>query len=403
MSSTETEAIPRDGRHDSDMQDRPSRASEPEPPAVGKGFAHRFDFNQQPLIVVWEMTQACDLACLHCRAEAQPCRHPDELSVHESMQLLDQVRELNPGVLVLSGGDPMKRGDVYDLVRYGHDSGIRMAMTPSVTPLLADDAIRRLAEEGLSRIAFSLDGSSTSVHDTFRGVDGSFARTLEVIDMAQRAGMTVQINTTVSRHNLSDLPDLASLLSRRDIDMWSVFFLVPVGRGQADQRIAPEQYEEVFELLWSLRQRVEFEIKTTEAPHFRRFMLQKQKAQRARPGDDYRTPYTSFNVNDGRGFVFISHTGEVYPSGFLAESVGNIRTRSLSDLYRHTKLMQDLRDADLLGGKCGWCEYRRVCGGSRARAWALRGDPLAAEPDCVYEPRRGDRVDRVPDGAVSLS
>lgn len=344
------------------------------------------DFTRRPLVTVWEMTQACDLACRHCRAEAQPNRHTAELSTDEARRLLDQVRELNPGVLVLSGGDPMKRPDVFELIRYASEAGVRVAMTPSVTPLLTDDAIRRLADAGLSQIAFSLDGSGPEVHDRFRGVAGSFARTIEVMSIARDAGLPVQINTTVSRHNLDDLPAMAELLRTCDIVLWSVFFLVPVGRGQAEQRVAPEDYERVFELLWSLRQRVPFEIKTTEAPHYRRFVLQKLKAQR--PGRSMGTAfrYTSMNVNDGRGFLFISHTGEVYPSGFLPVAVGNVRTRHLAELYRDTPLMQELRDWNRVEGKCGGCEFRKVCGGSRARSYALTGNVFAAEPDCVYQP-----------------
>lgn len=346
----------------------------------------RFDFAERPLVVIWEMTQACDLSCLHCRAEAQPLRHPDELSTSEARDLLDQVAEADPGVFVLSGGDPMKRADVFDLVRYGAGRGIRMAMTPSVTPLLTGDVVRRLAAEGLSRIAFSLDGSCPQVHDSFRGVPGSFARTMEMISVARQADLSVQINTTVSRHNLDDLSAVASLLRGQDLALWSVFFLVPVGRGHADQRILPEEYEEVFELLWSLRQQVSFEIKTTEAPHYRRFVLQKIK-QSGRPGRSRRDfRYASMNVNDGRGFVFVSHTGEVFPSGFLPVSVGSVRRSRLIDLYRQAPLLRDLRNSDRMEGKCGYCEYRKVCGGSRARSFALTGDPFAAEPDCVYQP-----------------
>lgn len=346
----------------------------------------KFDFDQRPLVVVWEMTQACDLVCLHCRAKAQPLRNSDELSPEEARTLIDQVRDLDPGVLVLSGGDPMKRPDVYELVRYGHERGVRMAMTPSVTPLLTDEAIRRLAAEGLSRIAFSLDGSSPEIHDSFRGVAGSYDRTIQAMKVAREAKLPLQINTTVSKHNLHDLAKLAEFLAGCDIELWSVFFLVPVGRGQSDQRISPEEYEQVFELLWSLRQRVPFEVKSTEAPHYRRFVLQKLKGQRGPGSDPVRFRYSSMNVNDGRGFVFISHTGEVCPSGFLPVSVGNVRRTHLTELYRQTPLMQQMRDSDQLGGKCGDCEFRRVCGGSRARSWALTGDPMAPEPDCLYQP-----------------
>lgn len=359
-----------------------------------------FDFDERPLVVVWEMTQACDLTCKHCRASAQPHPHPQELSTAEARHLIDQIGEMRAGVLVLSGGDPMKRSDVFDLVQYGNAQGVRMAMTPSVTPLLTDQAVQRLATAGLAQFAVSLDGSNARVHDDFRGLPGAFERTLRVIEVAREAGMPVQINTTISRHNLTDLPAMAELLAGMDIVLWSVFFLVPVGRGQADQRITPQEYEEVFELLWSLRQRVPFNIKSTEAPHYRRFVLRKLKetqSQQGRAGPEgaagaNRLPgYASMNLNDGRGFVFISHVGEVFPSGFLAVSVGNVRRTPLAELYQHAPLMRDLRNSDLLGGKCGQCEFRNACGGSRARSWALTGDPLAAEPDCTYEPRQRRR------------
>lgn len=371
-----------------------------EPSAAAPRTGDDFNFDERPFVVVWEMTQACDLACKHCRASAQPMRHSDELSTEEARDLIDQVGALRAGVLVLSGGDPMKREDVYDLVRYGHERGVRMAMTPSVTPLLTDEAVRRLAASGLSQFAVSLDGSSPGIHDDFRGLPGAFDRTLQVIRVGRATGMPIQINTTVSRHNLADLPALAELLSGLDIVLWSVFFLVPVGRGQADQRITPEEYEQVFELLWSLRQRVPFKIKSTEAPHYRRFVLKKLKEEKrasaaapsGRPSAPGRSPgYESINLNDGRGFVFISHTGEVFPSGFLAVGVGNVRQSSLAALYQNAPLMRDLRDSDLLGGKCGQCEFRNVCGGSRARSWALTGDPLAPEPDCTYEPAQASR------------
>jgi radical SAM protein len=353
---------------------------------MGAGESGAFDFAERPLVVVWEMTQACDLACLHCRAEAQPGRHRDELDTTEARDLIDQVAELDPGVFVLSGGDPMQRDDVCDLVRHAADRGVRMAMTPSVTPLLTDEAIGRLAGAGLSRIAFSLDGSCPRVHDSFRGVPGSFARTMEVIGVARRAGLSVQVNTTVSRHNLADLAAVADRLAGMDISLWSVFFLVPVGRGQADQRVSPAEYEQVFEFLWSLRQQVPFEIKTTEAPHYRRFVLRKMKDERRQGGAHRTFRYASMNVNDGRGFVFVSHKGEVFPSGFLPLAVGSVREQRLADLYRGSPLLRDLRDPGRLEGKCGGCEYRRVCGGSRARAWSLTGSPFAEEPDCEYQP-----------------
>ncbi len=358
----------------------------------------RPDFDRRPLVAVWETTQACDLACLHCRAEAQAARNPGELDTQEARRLLDDVRDLDPGVLVLSGGDPMKRPDLFDLLSYARWKGIRVAMTPSVTPLLTDDAIRRLATAGLVRIAFSLDGSSARIHDRFRGTPGAFDRTLEVVRVAREAGMSVQINTTISRDNLADLPAMAAHLRDWDLVLWSLFFLVPVGRGRILPPISPEQYEEVFAWLWSLRQQVGFEIKTTEAPHYRRFVMRALKEDHSKAagygsGTPGRFRYASMNVNDGRGFVFVSHTGEVYPSGFLPITVGNVRTSKLADLYRNAPLMRDLRNPDRLEGKCGCCEFRRICGGSRARAYAATGNPFAAEPDCLYRPAPSSLLD----------
>jgi len=337
-------------------------------------------------VVIWEMTQACDLACIHCRAEAQPDRHPDEFSTEEAKALFRQIADLRPGVLVLSGGDPMKRNDVFKLIRYGCELGIRMAMTPSVTPLLTDGAITKLAESGLSQMAVSLDGSHAAVHDGFRGVPGAFQRTLEVIRHGASIGLPIQINTTITRTNLDDLPAIAALVENLDIVLWSVFFLVPVGRGQADQCISGEEYEQVFERLYRLSKRANFKIKTTEAPHYRRFVLQSLKAESASREERQKYMQSMIGLNDGKGFVFISHTGDVFPSGFMPTPAGNVREQSLSDLYQKSPVFTELRQPDRLEGKCGLCEFNQLCGGSRARAYALTGNPLASESECLYVP-----------------
>lgn len=353
------------------------------------------DFNERPYIVIWEVTQACDLACVHCRASAQPNRNPFELSTEEGKRLIDEVAQMEVPVFVLTGGDPIKRPDLFELIEYASGVGVRVSLTPSATPLLTRDIIRRLKQAGLARLAVSLDGSHAEVHDAFRGMSGSFDRTMEAIAWANEAGLPVQINTTFSGRNVDDFDAIAALLEKKKIALWSVFFLVPTGRGKLNDLLSAEEFEAVFVKLHGLSKRAHFHIKTTEAQHYRRYVLQQQVAEK-RAGRDHEAATLKETdtigraprgLNDGKGFVFVSHTGEVYPSGFLPFSGGNVRSGSLSKIYRESPIFQQLRDADQLGGKCGACEFRHVCGGSRARAYALSGDPMAEEPCCSYIPK----------------
>ncbi len=357
------------------------------------------DFNQRPFIAIWETTQACDLACVHCRACAQPQRHPLELSTAEAQRLIDEVAALQVPVFVLTGGDPLKRPDIYDVVEYATGQGVRTSLTPSATPLLTQKAIGELQRRGLARLAVSLDASRAHLHDAFRRVPGSYDWTLRAVRWAREIGLPVQINTTVTRHNLADLDAMIALLETLDIVLWSVFFLVPTGRGQMVDLISAEEFEQVFEKLYQTAARASFDIKSTEAQHYRRFLLQKRTAaRRAVAAGAKAVPFPAGmtadgigraprGINDGKGFVFISHLGEVFPSGFLPISAGNVRRQSLAELYRNSPLFVSLRDTAKLEGKCGVCEFREVCGGSRARAYALTGNAFAEEPCCVYEPR----------------
>ena len=357
------------------------------------------NFDEQPFIVIWETTQACDLACVHCRACAQPLRDKLELSTFEAKRLIDEVAAMRAPVFVMTGGDPLKRPDIFELVRYCHDSGVRASLTPSATPLLTKQAIRQLRDNGLARLAISLDGSTAALHDNFRKVAGSYECTLNAVRWARELGLGVQINTTITRHNLHDLDNLIALMEGLDILLWSVFLLVPTGRGSSTDLISAEEFEQVFEKLYRTAQRVSFDIKSTEAQHYRRFLLQKRVEDR-KPGSGGKTlPFLGVSsadgigrapkgINDGKGFVFVSHRGEVYPSGFLPISGGNIRTQSLADIYRNSPLFRELRDESLLEGKCGRCEFKEICGGSRSRAYALTGNAFAEEPCCVYEPKR---------------
>jgi radical SAM protein len=360
------------------------------------------DFDEAPFLVIWETTQACDLACKHCRAEAQPDRHPAELTTTEAKQLIDDVRRFGPIIFVFSGGDALKRPDIIELTEYGTSVGLRMAITPATTPLCTHEMLERMHGAGMARLAVSLDGPSAAVHDEFRQVRGSFEHGLRILRTAREVGMSTQVNTVVARHNVNDFRVMAELLAEVGIVFWEVFFLIPMGRARAGDVAGAAAFERVFNELYDLAAEMPFDIKATAAPHYSRVVLQRKNSER-RAGEredasDVLTAGVSHSlsdgigrargVNDGDGFLFVSHTGDVYPSGFLPVSAGNIRTHNLVDVYRNAELFRGLRDRSRLKGKCGVCEYRPVCGGSRARAWAITGDPLEAEPFCAHVPKR---------------
>ena len=364
----------------------------------GDNMMLKMDFDKQPFIVIWETTQACDLACRHCRACAQPLRSSLELSTEEAERLIEEVAKLEAPVFVLTGGDPLKRPDIFRLVRFASNRGVRISLTPSATPLLTKEAIRQLKECGLARLAISLDGPNSEIHDAFRRIAGSYDCTLQAVRWAREAELPVQINTTITRHNLQYLDDMIALMERLDIVLWSVFFLVPTGRGSVTDLISAEEFEQVFEKLYATSRRVKFDIKSTEAQHYRRFLLQRRTEEKKKGGVQPTRPLFGTGtadgigrapqgINDGKGFVFISHTGEVFPSGFLPVSAGNVRRTPLAELYQQSPLFVALRDSKNLEGKCGICEFREVCGGSRARSFAVSGDMFAEEPCCVYHPR----------------
>jgi radical SAM protein len=366
------------------------------------------NYDEAPFLAIWEITQSCDLACKHCRAAAQPIAHPDQLSTAEGKALIDQIADLHVPIFVFTGGDPLKRDDIYDLIRYASEKNVKVAVTPSATPLLTREAIFKMKEAGLVRLGISLDGSTPEIHDAFRGLPGAWARTIQAIEWANEAGVPIQVHTTISRHNAHDLDNLCALFEKLAIVMWNVFFLVPVGRGQLDDLLSGEEFEQVFGKIYELSHRVSFQIKTTEAMHYRRYLLQHNLEERrmghghglpqgaahayepGMPTSDAQTRnagWATRRVNDGKGFLFVSHVGNVYPSGFLPIHAGNIRQTPLAEIYRNASIFKALRDTGRLEGKCGACEYKEICGGSRARAYALTGDPLAQEPCCIYQPK----------------
>ncbi|WP_353509382.1 TIGR04053 family radical SAM/SPASM domain-containing protein [Intrasporangium sp.] len=367
---------------------------------------------ERPMIVIWEVTRACALVCLHCRADAQHRRNPHELTTEQGRALLDDIAAFGKPhpIVVLTGGDPFERPDLAELVRHGTSLGLHMALSPSVTPRLTTEVLAQLHDAGAGALSLSLDGARAETHDAFRGVPGVFDATLQAALDVREAGFRLQVNSTVTRANVPELPELLRTVIDLGASLWSVFFLVPTGRGELLQPLEPQQVEDVLNWLHDVSDLVA--IKTTEAPHYRRVAIQRARAGvvgtpsrapavgelhrqltdavaglRAQRHTQTRRPRPPIEVNSGRGFAFIDHVGEVYPSGFLPHRCGNVKDAGFREIYRTSPLLRSLRDPAQFHGKCGVCEFRDVCGGSRSHAYAVTGDLLASDPTCVYEPR----------------
>jgi radical SAM protein len=369
-----------------------------EPPARAR--IADLDFSRQPFVVIWETTRACALACRHCRASAVPFRDSRELSTAEAKAMMLRVREFGRVVFVLSGGDCLERPDTLELIEYGASLGLRMAATPATTSLATREMLQSLKDAGLARLAVSLDGSTPAIHDGLRQVDGSFAEGLRILELCREIGLPTQVNTVIAQHNRGDFANLAALMAWLGIVFWEVFFLVPTGRATVDDVATAAEFEAVFHQMYDLSKVAPYDVKATAAPHYSRVILQRQVAER-RAGERDESPDVltggvmfslrdgigrARSVNDGDGFMFISHLGEIFPSGFLPIGERNVRTDDLVDVYRNDPLFLMLRDRSQLKGKCGVCEYAKVCGGSRARAYAVTGDPMESEPFCSYVP-----------------
>jgi AdoMet-dependent heme synthase len=354
------------------------------------GPANHAVFNRAPMLVYWESTRACDLACVHCRAEAVSWRNPLELDTYEAKGLMDQIASFAASRrphLVITGGDPLQRDDLFELIAYGRSRNLAISVTPAGTARLTAVTIQQLKEAGIASLGLSLDGSDEARHDAFRGVNGSFQWTSAAAHVARAADLPVQLNTMVTSETLDDLPRIYELVKAWGIERWALFFLIATGRGETLTEITPVESERLHQWLWELRQEAPFPVKTTEAHHYRRLMYKRLRQQGLSDAMIASMPIgRGFGIRDGSGIVFVSHTGDVYPSGFLPLTAGNIRWQSLVDIYCDSDLFRSLRNPDLFTGKCGQCEYRYMCGGSRARAYASGGDPLGSDPLCPYQP-----------------
>jgi len=346
------------------------------------------DFSRNPLLVYWEMTQACGLACKHCRAAAMPSPNPLELSTAESRAFLSQLVDFGIPLpqLVLTGGDPLRRRDIYGLIDYARGLGLEVSITPSATPELTNEAITKLKEHGIQALGLSLDGSCAARHDTIRAVPGTFDRTLEAARHAGRLGLPIQVNTLVSEETAGDLPAIYELLRTSfPVMRWSLFFLISVGRGKALNEVSREDGERIMNWVLDLVPQAPFAVKTTEAPSYRRVAINRMRAAGMAASEMKKASvYKGFQIRDGHGIVFVSHLGEIFPSGFLPLRCGAVRTDSLVEVYRNSEIFRALHTPDRFHGKCGMCEYSHVCGGSRARAFAHLGDALGSDPLCPY-------------------
>jgi radical SAM protein len=356
-----------------------------------------------PFLVIWETTQACALACRHCRASARPWRDPLELTTEEGERVVRETAEMGTPLLIFSGGDPVNRPDLFHLIRYAKERGLRAATIPAATDALTRELVQGLADAGCDQMALSLDFPRPDLHDAFRGVPGAFAKTMDAVRWAHEAALPLQINTTVCGDTAPYLEEMAAFVDTLDIVFWEVFFLVPTGRGTELGGLGPEHCERIFDVLYRAQRKGTFVVKVTEAPHYRRHVAQRERrlageAGRApgmvampdmltrSEGPGHTVGLAPRGVNSGNGFLFVSHRGEIFPSGFLPIPAGNVRERALADAYRNSDLFRALRAPDDFKGRCGRCEYRQICGGSRSRAFALTGDPFETDPWCTYEP-----------------
>src|SRR4051812_20205203 len=345
--------------------------------------------------VMWELTRACDLHCTNCTIGATAFRSANELSTYEAYKTIDQIAALAPREFIISGGDPLERDDVAQVINYACRRGLDPAFVSSPTSQLTAVAIERIVRNGLTRIIFSIDGSTPAMHHSMRGA-ATFENVLRTIRIAEVVGLKIEINTLITRSNVNELSAIADLIRPIRIARWNLYFLVPTLASSRSGMLTPEQAEHVFATIDSFRARESSAVRVIEAPHYRRYRMQRDLDARLENADTW-ADFAGYENRGGsdvmesaldgaRGFVFISHAGDVRASEFLPLSAGNLRYRPLDAIYRGSDLFVALRDPNNLQGKCGRCEFRHICGGSRARAWTVDGNVFADDPLCAYEP-----------------
>jgi radical SAM protein len=340
--------------------------------------------------VYWEITRACALACRHCRAEAASAADPMQLTFDEGVAFLSQIQEFGAPQpqLILTGGDPLARPDLFDLIDEARKLGISVSITPAATPALTRDVLIQLKEHGVDGLGLSLDGSNARNHDSIRGVPGTFDRTVQAMRWARALEMPLQVNTLVAHETADDLPAIYELLKSFRVARWSLFFLISVGRGKVLQPLSPEEGEQLMGWIHETSRRAPFVVATTEAPSYRRVALERMRSE-GLTADQIKgsNAYPGFGIRDGHGIVFVSHTGEICPAGFPPLVVGNVRQDRIADVYRNAPVFKSLHDPITFEGRCGRCQYHMLCGGSRARAFEATGNALASDPFCTHEPR----------------
>ena len=340
-----------------------------------------------PRLVAWELTNACNLACIHCRASAIKDPAPDELSTAQAKHFVDELVEYKP-IIILTGGEPLLRSDVYDIAKYASGHGLRVVLATNGT-LLTHEIVKKLKVVGIQRVSISIDGSTKETHDTFRGEKGAFESALRGIDILKNEGLSFQINTTITKRNLTQIPNIYDLALQLGASALHIFLLVPTGRGEdiESDEIPPEEYERVLNWFYDMSKNSRIQLKATCAPHYFRIMRQRAKAEGIRiTKETHGLEAMTKGCLGGSGFCFVSSRGNVYPCGYLPALAGNIRQNPFKMIWEKSKVFNDLRDLGKLKGKCGECEYRAVCGGCRARAYAATGDYLDEEPYCTYIP-----------------
>lgn len=373
----------------------------------------RHDINTKPFIVIWETTRACQLVCKHCRADAQHRAHPEQLTTEQGKALLDDLAayEAPRPLVVFTGGDAFEREDLAELCRYGTEKGLSISLSPSITPLVTPERLHEMREAGGKAISLSLDGATAETHDSFRGFPGTFEASLEAAQWMRAEGFRLQVNSVFTRKTIREAPLMLKTVLGMGAFMWYTFMLVPTGRGANLDALSPEEREDVLNWLHDVSDRIA--IKTTEAPQYRRIAIQREQAreqgipipdQVAHRGELYdyltaettrllgaapekpRRPRAPMAVNSGSGFAFIDHLGDVYPNGFLPKHCGSVKDQPFHEIYITSPVFQALRKPDEFKGKCGVCEFNKLCGGSRSTAYAMTGDYLASDPTCLYVP-----------------